>query len=410
MKSNIKRFITFWLLFSFLFLILNTATSLTEKRLVDFYKLPRNSLDVIFIGNSHNYCAFQPQLIDDIVPINSYIIGGGGDSIILSYNELKEVLLYQHPQLVVLETYTLNLYDKSTTEITYYSFLDSGRWSVNKTTGFIDNVSLDKLYTYFPGLRTRMRWESPQIYIKETVNLTKNLFSSTIDPGMGVDLQTDVISEYEFNIEKRITVDEYPSPSPEILEYLEKIRQLCKENNIQLAFVTVPMVIQPQCTDCGYAPFDSEKYAVEHQIPLITFDPALFNHLHFVDFEHLNSFGSVIVSTQIAEDVARLLDLPINKDALRYYQKFVFSDYSISAENGNYTLLLIPMTTDSRLEYNWSVVEENSGEVVSQEGWVNRNSISFTLPHAGRYEVKVEIREPSGDLVLSANFPVNHEG
>jgi hypothetical protein len=70
----------------------------------DFYKLPKNSVDILFIGNSHNYMTFQPQVVDDLLSMNSYVLGVPGESAVMTYFELNTALRYQHPRIIVFET------------------------------------------------------------------------------------------------------------------------------------------------------------------------------------------------------------------------------------------------------------------------------------------------------------------
>lgn len=409
MIKNLMRFIGFWVLFSLLFSALNMATSLEEKRWKEFYNLPRDSIDVIFIGNSHNYVAFQPQIIDDIVPVRSYVIGGGGENVVLSYYELREVLRYQHPKMVVLETFTLDLDDEFMPTQNYYGFLDSGRWSVNRTSVALRYLTPEKLYTIFPSLRTRMDIQKINLYTTKLIETIQFSFLPTIDPGSGAAPQEEVISENDYLLAETATVTEFPQAPAENEQYLDKIRQLCLENDIQLVLSKVPMVSQPQITTGRYAPFDVEEYAAEHKIPLMIFNPGLFNYLHYAEFAHINKFGSMIVSTQMAQQIAGSLDLLIDQNALEYYESFIFSDYSVTNENDHYTFQLFPAVENPLLEYKWSVVGLLDRQVVYDSDWSKENSIQFDLTQSGVYEVDLAVRNSTGEYELTAVFQLTKE-
>jgi hypothetical protein len=404
MKKQWLRFISFVLLFSLLFSLLNLVTSMKEDRWLDFYDLPRDSLDVVFMGNSHNYVAIQPQIIDDIVPVRSYVIGGGGENVALSYYELREVLKYQHPKVVVLETYTLDLNDQLMPTQNYFGFLDSGPWDANKTAVAARYLSPEEWYMLFPSLRTRMEWNSPHMYFAALKNSFWDFVLRALDPGLGAAPLNEVIPEADYQSALITTVTDFPQPSPEITLYLDRIRELCRENDIQLVLVTIPMVNKTQSTAGRYAPFDAEKYAADHKILLLEYDPEMFNHLHFAEYAHLNRFGSLIVSTQMAQQLAVLLNLPIDAERLEYYQNFMFADYSLKQENGRYTLRLIPLNSGADLEYSFSVTDPGLPDPLLRSGWTNNNEYRFALDRDGRYDINVSVRNPQGEYILTATF------
>jgi hypothetical protein len=404
MKKYWIRFISFSLLFSFLFSLLNLATSMKEDRWMDFYDLPRDSLDVVFMGNSHNYVAIQPQIIDDIVPVRSYVIGGGGENVALSYYELREVLKYQHPKVVVLETYTLDLNDQLMPTQNYFGFLDSGPWDANKTAVALRYLSPEEWYMLFPALRTRMEWNRPHMYYAALMNSFRDFISPTPDPALGAAPLNEVMPEADYQAARVTTVTDFPQPSPEIAYYLDRVRELCMENDIQLVLTTIPMVNKTQSTAGRYAPFDAGKYAAEYQLPLAVYDPGEFNHLHYAEYAHLNRFGSLVVSTQMAQQLAVLLDLPVDEERMEYYQNFKFTNYSLDEENGSYTLRLFPRNSGADLEYNFSVTDPRVPDPLYRSGWTSNDEFSFPLDHDGRYDINVAVRDPHGDYMLTATF------
>ena len=72
-----------------------------------FYKMERDSVDVLFLGSSVVENAFDPQTIYDEYGIRSYNLGSEQQSAFLSYYWLKEALRSQSPQAVVLDSHFL---------------------------------------------------------------------------------------------------------------------------------------------------------------------------------------------------------------------------------------------------------------------------------------------------------------
>ena len=77
----------------------------------NFYKLDRDTVDVLFLGSSHCVTSFDPQVLYDEYGITSYNLGSGAQSIMVSYYWLEEALRYQSPKVVVLDTYMLFWYE-----------------------------------------------------------------------------------------------------------------------------------------------------------------------------------------------------------------------------------------------------------------------------------------------------------
>ena len=82
----------------------------TTNTYEDFYKLEKESADVLILGSSHAVSCINPQVIYDNYGITSYNLGCGQQSMLVSYYWLREALKYQSPKAVILETYTFHKY------------------------------------------------------------------------------------------------------------------------------------------------------------------------------------------------------------------------------------------------------------------------------------------------------------
>lgn len=71
----------------------------------EFYQVPRDSLDLIYIGSSHAYCTFDPELIDEGLGTNSFNFGSPLQYPDSTYYVLQEVFKYQKPKTVIYEIY-----------------------------------------------------------------------------------------------------------------------------------------------------------------------------------------------------------------------------------------------------------------------------------------------------------------
>jgi hypothetical protein len=406
MKKNWIRFFCFWMVFFILLSPLNAVMKVPSDRWLNFYDLPKNSLDVVFLGNSHNFFTFQPELIDKIIPINSYTIGTSSANIFVAYYELKEVLRYQHPRLVVLETFAVER-DDSQKQGIIFEFLDAAKWNMNRAAIANRYLSLDTMYSIIPALRTRMEWQHPYLYIGQLVNGNEFVSSLGEKSLKGANPSSIVMDDHNYNVRRQSTESEHAAPPLDNQVYLDKLYKLCKENNIQLILTSVPVVNSISNQTQYYSPVYIAQFAKENSINLLTYDLTKLNHLHFSNGAHVNIFGADYLSIEMAKYLADTLDLPLNEPALENYESLLFSDYSLSQDGNNFKIELIPQQKNLPLEYKWQVL---SGDTLLYEtDWQNSNQYQFNLSKDGEYDIQVSIRNPLGDYEFTAVFPFTKE-
>ena len=78
-----------------------------QKRWNYFYELPKNSLDILILGNSHAYSTYDPNIIDAICQTNSYVLAANSQKLEQTFFNLKEALKSQNPKIVVIQASVL---------------------------------------------------------------------------------------------------------------------------------------------------------------------------------------------------------------------------------------------------------------------------------------------------------------
>ncbi len=408
MSKNWMRFSLFSILFILVFSWVNSAVKSGSAVWKSFYQLPHDSLDVLFLGNSHNFATFQPQVIDDILPINSFTVGTSGESIVLSYYELRNILKTQKPKLVVLETFSLDLTDMQNPAY-IFEFLDAYRWDLDRSAVAARFLSLEKMPSIFPIFRTRIDWNDPGEFFNRLFHPFSQTTDAQIDLQRGFipDAKVIPIEQYLSAHELAQPVNDQPLTENEI--YLDKLYALCKEHNIQLVLTTAPVVKISGDQFQYYSSFDAIAFTQKNHLDLITFDSSDFSSLQFSNLTHVSPFGSMITTLELAEIISLKLDLPMDQEKLQYYRSFLFSDYSISHSDNDYVLTLIPKNEDLTLDYRFSIIEVASEKTMIISDWQRNSDFQFTLKKSGDYKIKVELRNLSGDYSMSADFSVNHE-
>ena len=405
MQKKWVRFISFCTLLFLLFTLGNLAFQQTSLAWTDFYRLPKNSVDVVFLGNSHSSVTFQPQIIDALLPIQSVTLGVLGENVAITYYELCELLKHQNPKIVVLETFTINLTDLYV-PTSFFFFTDSQPFDRYKAAVDAKFLNAATMHTFFPLLRVPLDWNDPDsIYQKIISNLSPKSTELNLNPGYISNYSVMTRDNYmtalkKSDIKNDLSLDEN-------MVYLQKIVDLCKKNDIQLVLATVPVVSISEKEFIYYEPFDAEKYAMDNQIGFINFDTSKFNEMQFANADHLSVFGSIDISIQTALDLSQRLNLAIDQQQLENFSSLKFSDYSL-IHNGNKAVIeLNPDIENPSLDYCYAIREIGTNAFLNSSGWLKQNRYEFSVPAGKGYEISVLIRNQKADYSISAVFSLD---
>jgi len=94
-----------------------------------YYKIPKDSIDLLFVGSSHSYCTFNPRLFDHYLKCNSLNLGTDSQSFSITYSAILEILKRQTPKVIVIEVYPLK---REPSIPALRPHLDTMSFSVNK--------------------------------------------------------------------------------------------------------------------------------------------------------------------------------------------------------------------------------------------------------------------------------------
>lgn len=214
----------------------------TSSTFIGFYQLQPDTVDVLAFGSSHMASGFDPQTLYAEYGIRSYNLSSEQQNTLVSYYWLKEALRTQHPQALILDCFFLFPYEEdmplNSSESCLRKSVDFMKPGPVKRAMIRDICELDNtqsaLSYYFPNIRFHTRWYA----------LNKSDFQFRVD-GAASKLKgyCPFPTACETETFKPFTVDpSAPADSfqPVMEEYLEKIVQLCEENDIRLILVKTP--------------------------------------------------------------------------------------------------------------------------------------------------------------------------
>ncbi|MBQ9562186.1 MAG: SGNH/GDSL hydrolase family protein [Lachnospiraceae bacterium] len=216
--------------------------------------------DVLFLGDCEVYSNFSPVKLWEEYGITSVIRGTPQQLIWQSYAMLQDTLLHEVPKVVVFNVYSMR-YDKSESEAYNRLALDGMHWSKAKAEGI--RASMEEKETFasyvFPLLRFHSRWKELGAddlrYMFRSEQLSHNGYVMRVDT-------------------KPVTVIPDPIPLPDYTyperdwEYLDKIRDCCKEHGI-----TLILIKSPSCYPHWFEQWDQQiaDYAKENDLVYVNF-------------------------------------------------------------------------------------------------------------------------------------------
>ena len=292
----------------------------TTNTYMDFYKLEKNSVDVLFFGSSHGVNSFNPQVIYDNYGITSYNLSSAQQSIVVTYYWLREALKYQSPKVVILDTYTLHKYydayvynDMNCSEGAVRSAMDSMRlsplkWEAGKAIEEIDPTQSGLSFLLL-NIRYHTRWTS----LGEDDYTEEAMIEHGGVKGFAVLGETDPdLSYVPFKDSDIGTVDAEPMAET-AEEYLDKIVDLCAKENIQLILVNIP------CAEPVARYKSTKEYADSRGLSYYDFnEEILYNEIDYNASENLlnhpNYLGAEKVSLYIANLLATKYGVQSRKD------------------------------------------------------------------------------------------------
>jgi hypothetical protein len=282
-----------------------------------YYDEKKDSLDVLFLGNSDMYRGVLPIELWDNYGIASYIYTTPGQRTWTGYYILEDALLYQHPKLIVYNVDSINKSNQSQ-EANYRKSFDNMKLTTNKINAITDKrfefKLEDKADYIFPILRFHDRWRElteddfKYAYNEHFSYKGYDLIATTKPSTIGDTYMEDKNETFEM-------VDY-------VEEYLDKIVERCKEENIKLLLVEIPTT---DSWDLARSKTISE-YAKKNNLTFLD----LNLHLEEMNFDwyndtpdagdHLNIYGAEKVSKYLGDYLKANYEIPDRRNDEAYSQ------------------------------------------------------------------------------------------
>lgn len=241
-------------------LIPKYASEVVEGSLIAEYYQENKDHEVIFIGDCEVYENFSPKILWEDYGFNSYIRGSAQQLIWQSYYLLEDTLRYEKPEVVIFNVLSMQ-YDQPQREAYNRMTLEGMKWSLSKIKSIQASMTeREEFLDYvFPILRYHSRWRELKAedveYLFDRKQVSHNGYYMRVDvkPAENVP-EGNILADYRFG--------------ENAWKYLDRMTQLCKENDIQLILIKAPSLYP-----YWYKEWEDqmEKYAVENDLLYINF-------------------------------------------------------------------------------------------------------------------------------------------
>ena len=293
--------------------------SLVEGSMIsEYYDTPKNH-EVLFIGDCEVYANFSPMVLYEEEGISSYIRGSSQQLIWQSYGILKETLKYEKPKVVIFNVNAMR-YSTPVSEAYNRLTIDKMKWSKEKIEMIFSSMTEEEnFWSYvFPILRYHSRiFELTEEDFTYLFQRRQNTFNGFL-------INQNVKGVESLPTKRPLTETKFADIT---YEYLDKIRELCEENNIELVLIKAPSLYP-----YWYTEYDEqiEEYASKYGLDYYNF---LENILEIgLDYSvdtydgglHLNLSGATKLSKYFApilKEKYSLTDYRDNEEVNVYYQK-----------------------------------------------------------------------------------------
>ena len=386
MEKIIRRIISCIILLALLIFVLRKETVIMERKDSNYKYEPffehAKDMDVLFFGNSHVVNGIFPMELWDEYGITSYNFGGHANQIATTYWVMENALDYAKPKVVVVDCNQLDSMLKTSDNFSYvhisFDAFPLSKTKIKAANDLLNDPEIDRLreegVLYDSEKRTKLgllwdysvyhsRWDElsqADFTDDKTIEYGAESRVRIEDPIEGVPNEGDVIG----NIDSNVGVN-----------YLKKIIDSCREQNIEVLLVYLPHPMENK--ERWKSVNTAAKIAEECNVKFIN-----FQEKNIVDFDtdcydsnsHLNPAGAWKVTNYLGQFLKDNYDVLDHRDDDNYdYWKQDYEEYA------NYKSDRLNDVLDINT-YLMLLQDPNYGFVIDMgDTWILDNSLAMRL-------------------------------
>lgn len=298
-----------------------------------YYQIPKNSIDLLFIGSSHSYCTFNSKLFDHYLKCNSLNLGTDSQSFSITYSAILEILKRQTPKVIVIEVYPIK---RDPSILALRPHLDTMSFSINKLRLIKNSLPITKWGNHLINtFYYHSRWKEFNILRKEEQKGYESWEGKTNNKGFDGYVWDSIRYSLTYDIYEKI-YNNIPNISFDIsenyLKLLESLFKICQKKGIKIIIASPPVIDDYEVLNILYNPSLKElmdKYSIDS----IDFNTGKIKYekIDFLDNAHLSLAGSDEVSFEMANFLKE--NYPILLNSKNYEELNRSPEYYFYSEN-----------------------------------------------------------------------------
>ncbi len=328
--KKLRNTIIFFIIFIIIFLLIGKILHIKPNAIHNFYKEPKNSLDVVYIGSSNAYVYFNTVLAYEEYGFTTGMMASDSQPIQVLNYLLKETRKRQKPKVYVIDLGHIHHYEND--EIgAIRKIIDEMPFSLNRlaiTKKLLNESFIDKkdyINYYFSFLLYHSTWDN-----------FNNLKQNDLYKGYLLEkLTTSIIPQEKENWNDNVS---YLNSIQK--EALDKTIKYIKDENLEVIF-TVPVKVY-DTTKMGYINA-ATKIIEDNNLKVINFntiDELKIDYAHdLYNSEHLNVYGATKYTRYFAKYLKENYDLKDHRQDKKYsswqkeYERFTKSLKKLTGYN-----------------------------------------------------------------------------
>ncbi len=300
------------------------------EQMESFYLQADNTVDVLFMGNSHTYCNINTGVLWDEYGLAGFNLGGAEQPYWNTYYYLKEALKTQRPQVIMLEISAVGINPTDYQPENWLICNTYGmKWNANKIAALKASIYED----YFERLAIPMNsihGRYDELSREDFTDPNRSITNKGFDPREGV----RAYNRPDVSGVTGITVISEKSE-----KYLLKIIELTKAEGIPLVIFTAPYVVTEDSQKIYHYVFG---IAEANQVPYVDFNQkydeiGLDFAVDMADNLHLNRAGNAKFSNYLGNYLAEQYGIP-DRRGLAEYASWEEDALNQRQDNAAYTL------------------------------------------------------------------------
>ncbi|ALF20448.1 ABC transporter ATP-binding protein [Fusobacterium nucleatum] len=293
--------------------------------LVDYayYRIPKDSVDLLFVGSSHSYCTFNSRLFDHYLKCNSLNLGTSSQPLSVTYSAILEMLKRQNPKVVIIEVYPIV---RKPSVVALRPHLDTMNLSINKLRLIKNALPISEWGNHFMNtIYYHSRW-------KEFKELKEAEYKGYEDWGGRMENKGFLGYAWDFtrnSLTYNIYENEYNNAfnssfviSKKSLKLLENLFKICQKRKIKIILTSPPIIGDYDTLNILYN-LPLKNLMFKYNVDNVDFNNRnkKYERLCFLDNNHVSLAGADEVSFEMAKYLKKNYPILLNTENYKKYSK-----------------------------------------------------------------------------------------